>query len=151
MRLSRPNKQLLGYASIVLYCVGTASSFALVHHLNKQLPVYYNVFATFALTALVAILASWRSLASIGDTVSKNWRQTVFLNMATAGIWIFGFLALNRLPAWVYAITFVGLKPMSTYLYASIFCQSPSTGNGKALNQEKIILGITVALVVFLL
>lgn len=148
MQDSWQNKALIGYISVLGYCIATALSFALVHHLNQQLPVYFNVFATFSITTLVAIIVSIRSMPAISRLAAGHWKQTCIINLVTAGIWIFGFLALNRLPAWLYAIAFIGLKPAATYIYALILGDSEQLPASK---QEKIILFITVGLAVLLM
>lgn len=148
MQDSWQNKALIGYISVLGYCIATALSFALVHHLNQQLPVYFNVFATFSITTLVAIIVSIRSMPAISRLAAGYWKQTCIINLVTAGIWIFGFLALNRLPAWLYAIAFIGLKPAATYVYALILGDSEQLPASK---QEKIILFITVGLAILLM
>lgn len=148
MQHSWHNKALIGYISVLGYCIATALSFALVHHLNQQLPVYFNVFATFSITALVALFISIRSLPAISNQAKSHFKQTCLLNIVTAGIWIFGFLALNRLPAWLYAIAFIGLKPAATYVYALILGDAEQL---PATRQEKFILCVTVGLAILLM
>ena len=111
----RINRQLSGYSMMLLYCIVMAGAFHLAHSTSRIMSPYLVTFWTFLITTIVySVLCRGR----LKSTIRTAWhfkKSTLLINILSAGNWTLGFVALSKIPAWLYGVLAIGLQPILTF------------------------------------
>lgn len=112
--MTTANDKIQGSCYIFLYAVVTAASSVLIHDIEKSLNPFYSVFYAFLFSTIFYVLIALPYFKSNVSKIKANLITVVAVNVTTLFTWLFTFLALQKLDAYLASALILGSIPICT-------------------------------------